>query len=60
MVRLKVDGEGNEIVAYPNFNSYMVRLKVGATSSFDATNLFQFLYGAIKRVETNSRFILIQ
>ncbi len=45
-------GEGGYVVASEaNFNSYMVRLKEAIVKSGILSKLFQFLYGAIKRIE---------
>ena len=49
MVRLKVDVLEREYSFKFDFNSSMVRLKVGKFQGLLLCLLFQFLYGAIKR-----------
>ncbi len=45
---IKRDPTPIDVLFEANFNSYMVRLKVGGLFVNGAVNEFQFLYGAIK------------
>src|SRR5690625_1014837 len=50
MVRLRVVLDGMKFFAKQNFNSNMVRLRVRMFFGGSDTDIFQFQYGAIKRL----------